>query len=124
MPATKPATQAETSEQGQPEGQTPADTTKIRIGKKGIEIVEDKEGTSIRVEDIKKEDTGNWDTDEEEEWEKDKEKNNDFKGHWGGIGLGLNNYLNKDFAMSVPNADGYMDLNTGKSININLNFIP
>ena len=63
------------------------------------------------------------------EW-KEKEENNDrreyrkgrFRGHWTGIEVGLNNYLTSDGSFTVPDDINYMSLNSGKSVNFNLNF--
>jgi len=88
------------------------DTTRIKIGNKGIEIIEDTDGsTRINVKDLK---------DTKEVTSKKKTK---FKGHWSGFELGLNNYVNSDFSSSLDPSFKYMDLNTNKSLNVNLNFI-
>lgn len=49
-----------------------------------------------------------------------KKKKKRFKGHWSGFEFGLNNYLTDDF--SVTPDEEYMEINTGKSWNFNLNF--
>ena len=49
-----------------------------------------------------------------------KKKKNRFKGHWSGLEFGLNNYVTNDF--SVTPEESYMEINTGKSWNFNLNF--
>ena len=105
------------------------DTTHIRFKGKNIRITEDEDGTSIEV---KKEDE-EWDFDDEEwehEWNNkgpdfdwDFGEDEDFDVHWAGFEIGLNNYVNNDFSMSLSEANSYMDLNTGKSWNVNLNFI-
>ena len=43
-----------------------------------------------------------------------------FRGHWAGLEFGLNNYLTDDFSMTPE--DNYMEINTSKSWNFNLNF--
>lgn len=45
--------------------------------------------------------------------------NKRFKGHWAGFECGLNNYVTNDFSVT-PDED-YMEINTGKSWNFNLN---
>ncbi len=87
------------------------DTVKVKIGKKAIKIVEDKEGS---VEIINEEDF------EKHGWKKRAKK---FKGHWSGLELGLNNYSATQFRLDLPPTDNYMDLNTGRSWNFNLNFM-
>ncbi|MFP4620009.1 MAG: outer membrane beta-barrel protein [Bacteroidales bacterium] len=108
------------------------DTTYIKFKGKNIRITEDEKGTSIEV---KKEEQG-WDFEEEErehhwsdrsdngpdlDWDFGEDKG--FDVHWSGFEIGLNNYLNKNFSMSLSEENSYMDLNTGKSWNVNLNFI-
>lgn len=52
-------------------------------------------------------------------WE-NKKDNNRFKGHWAGVEMGLNNYLTNDMS-TIPD-ESYMEINTGKSWNFNINF--
>jgi hypothetical protein len=51
-------------------------------------------------------------------------KSDKFHGHWAGIDIGLNTYLNKNMGTSMPAGAEYMSLNPGKSINVNLNLLP
>ena len=89
--------------------EAPKDTTKIKIGDKNINIiVEEEDGdTSIELKD----------GDDEE-----KPKLKKFKGHWSGFELGLNNFVDDKFNMSRTPETQFMDLNTGRSWNVNLNF--
>ena len=105
------------------------DTTLIKFKGKNIRIVEDEDGTHIDVKQ-KNEETDFDDEDWEHEWNDDDEEfdldfgeDEDFDVHWAGFEIGLNNYVNNDFSMSLSEANSYMDLNTGKSWNVNLNFI-
>ena len=89
------------------------DTTRIKIGNKGIEIIEGEDGkTTIDIKDLKK-----------EEPKTESTKKAKFKGNWSGIELGLNNYLNKDFRPEQDPALKFMDLNTNRSFNLNLNIL-
>lgn len=45
-----------------------------------------------------------------------------FNGHWAGVDIGFNGYVNKDFNMNFPRETEYMDLRMEKSIAVNLNF--
>lgn len=45
-----------------------------------------------------------------------------FNGHWAGVDLGFNGYVNSDFNMSFPKEYEYMDLRMEKSVAVNLNF--
>ena len=115
------------------------DTTTLNLGKKEINIIDENGETSIKIKD--KKDTG----EEEEEdsvaespeapevpeapeapdfsFRKDKKKDKDkFKGHWAGFEFGLNNYVDKDFSLQRTAETEFLDLNTGKSWNFNLNF--
>ena len=46
-----------------------------------------------------------------------------FKGHWEGFEIGLNTFLDSDYAMTLPPGAEFMELNTGKSWNVNINFM-
>ena len=96
------------------------DTTVINFKKKKIRIIGDKEGTSIEV---KKDD-------EDSEFDFDKDDDFDFNGeddefdiHWAGFEFGINNYVNNNFSMNLSDQNSFMELNTSKSWNINLNII-
>lgn len=88
------------------------DTIKVKIGKKGIKIIENKDGTSIDIIDL-----------DEIEDEKDFNYKRKFKGHWKGFEMGLNNLSTEKFSLSLPASDNFMNLNTGKSWNVNINFL-
>lgn len=45
-----------------------------------------------------------------------------FKGHWGGIEIGLNNYAVADYELNLPSEISFMELHSAKSRNVNLNF--
>ncbi len=91
----------------------PRDTTKIKIMDKDINIIEKDDGTSVEIRDSEKKEG-----DDKEEVKKKK-----FKGHWTGLELGLNNFVDADFSLSRPPEFEWMDLNTGRSWNVNLNFV-
>jgi hypothetical protein len=88
------------------------DTIKVKIGKKGIKIIENEDGTSIDIIDL-----------DETEDEKDFSYKRKFKGHWSGFEMGLNNLSTEKFSLSLPASDNFMNLNTGKSWNVNINFL-
>lgn len=121
------------------------DTTRIRIGNKGIEIIEKNGKTSVDLKDLKeqiqrgkeeeelnnkygdfeKEDHG----DKIEEMIQDKldekfgkrKHHNHFEPHWAGFGLGFNNYVNASGSTSMTGSNAYMALVPQKSFDINLN---
>ncbi len=45
-----------------------------------------------------------------------------FHPHWTGFEIGPNGFLSSDFSTSLPAGLTYLDLNTGKSYNVNINF--
>jgi len=88
--------------------QETGDTVKIKVGKKGIKIMDSDSGTNIQILD---------ENDIEKEFHhKIKHR---FKGNWSGFELGMNNYLTSDFTLP----DNFLTLQTGKSWNMNINFI-
>jgi len=48
-------------------------------------------------------------------------KKNRYNGHWAGVGLGFNGYVNSDFNMDLDPKYAYMNLNTARSLVININ---
>ncbi len=83
------------------------DTTNIKIGDKGISIVEDEKGTSVKILEDKEKTV----------------KKKKFKGHWSGAEFGFNNFLDDEFSMARKDEEKFMDLNTGRSWNFNCNFM-
>ncbi|MCK4664541.1 MAG: PorT family protein [Bacteroidales bacterium] len=81
-----------------------SDTTRFRIGNKKIIIVDDDEYTDY-----------DFDCDD------DDDDNDGYKGYWEGIELGLNNYFTSDFSTNLAKEDEYLNLNTNKSWEVNLN---
>lgn len=47
-------------------------------------------------------------------------RRNKFNGHWAGVELGLNGFLNPEFGLNMPH--NYLDLTMEKSMVVNLNF--
>ena len=88
------------------------DTVKIVLGSRGISIVEGENGTEVKViemDDLPK--------------RSDRHRSKRFRPHYAGLEIGLNNFLTSDYSMVLPPEDRYMDLNTGKSWNWNINII-
>jgi hypothetical protein len=48
-------------------------------------------------------------------------KRGKYNGHWAGIDLGWNGYVNKDFNMTFPANEQYLNLNSSRSMTVNLN---
>lgn len=103
-----------------------SDTTRIKIGKKGVVIIEGEKGTQVNIEDI---DENNEDFDIDEDIDEDFDEVSDdedygkFKPNWTGFEIGLNNYVNSSGSMSLDNSMAFMELNTSRSWNINLNMM-
>ncbi|MDE5422965.1 PorT family protein [Ancylomarina sp. DW003] len=89
-----------------------SDTTKIRIGRKQINIIDGWHGTRIRIEKVRK-----WDP-ETKTYVQPK-----FRGHWSGFEMGINSFANSDYSNYSAEYDDFMDLNLVKSIAVNLNFL-
>jgi hypothetical protein len=111
------------------------DTTKIRLGKKGITIIERNGKTTVNID--KNDDPANQgnsdgndefyshkkDTYDNDDWKQDKHNSKKFKPHYAGLEIFLNNFLDKGNSLSRNSRNEFMDLNTGKSWAINLNFL-
>lgn len=106
------------------------DTTEFKFKNKKVRITEDEKGTDIEVRD----DDDEWDFDDEgwdHDWEDDDgprldfdfSEGDEFDLHWAGFEIGLNNFVNQDFSMNYSKENAFMDLNTGKSWNVNINFL-
>jgi len=95
------------------------DTVRVILGSRGISIVEGEEGTEIKIVEMEdKKSSDNQSADNSNHKKKKK-----FKPNFAGVELGLNNYVTPDFDMNLPANASYMDLNTGKSWNVNLNIL-
>jgi hypothetical protein len=94
------------------------DTTRIVLGKKQIQIIDapSKDNGDDQVSERS-------DNEKEDAKEKHGWHSGGFKGHWSGLEVGLNNYLNSDHSMSLSGTDEFMSLNTNRSLNVNLNFM-
>ncbi len=79
------------------------DTTKITIGKNKILIINE--------------------NDNDIEIVTDSNDNKKFEGHWGGIDLGINGYLNPEHSTKLNPEDSYLELHTSKSWGIGINII-
>jgi hypothetical protein len=102
------------------------DTTFVTLGNKKIRIIEQNGETEVKI--INKGEAENNENAEEEEGNgsnktaKEKGRGKSFKGHWAGFEFGLNNYVDKDFSINRTSENNFLDVNTGKSWNFNLNF--
>jgi hypothetical protein len=83
------------------------DSTSIRVGDKVITIVENDGNSTIHYNHM----NDSWPA-----------KSGRFRGHWAGFEWGINNFLDDDMTLSREGDEQFMDLNTDRSWNINLNF--
>ncbi len=99
------------------------DTTKIKIGKKRIAIIEEKDGSTVKVKDLDKDEIVIEIDEEGKIMNKNGKKNHGakFDPHYAAFEIGLNNYFDSEFSMSRTPENQFMDLNTGRSINVNIN---
>ncbi|MFC2091073.1 hypothetical protein ACFLT1_09895 [Bacteroidota bacterium] len=88
------------------------DTTKFQLGKKGMSIIEGEDGYTIDIVDM--------DDEEKVKEIRNKRATKKFKPHYAGLEFGLNNFANADFTL---HSGTFMNLNTARSWNVNLNFL-
>ena len=96
------------------------DTTFINVANKNIQIIEQDGETQVKIKDSDK-DEFDENFDDEEEEVIDVKKGSKFKGHWAGLEIGLNNLMDQDMGLSRSGDSRFLELNTGKSWNVNLN---
>lgn len=106
------------------------ESLRIKIGNRGLTILESLEGDNQRFE-FKKidEEVSLFDEDEsllhKDYYDDNKERERrrrHFSGHWSGVEFGFNNYLTSENTMSLPSEIDFMSLHSGKSSNFNINF--
>ncbi|MCF8224705.1 MAG: PorT family protein [Bacteroidales bacterium] len=89
------------------------DTTRFQLGSKGMSIVETKDGYKIDIVEMDDKDNGKKNN-------KSDNRKKKFKPHYAGFEVGINNYLNPNYTL---HSGSFMNLNTAKSWNFNLNFL-
>ena len=80
-----------------------------------VDVDEDDETGEVRIG------THKWVYDSEGEVTHKRIKHGKFNGHWGGVGLGVNGYVNEKFVYELPEEYGFMDLLWQKSVNVDIN---
>ena len=124
--------------QDQPSNNVESDTSYFSLGNKKVKIIERNDSTYVKVwkegededeihvpDSIKELDdmeSYSFHDDEDWEWEFFDDGNQRFRGHWAGFEFGMNNYVDKNFVMTRTSENEFMDLNTNRSWNFNLNF--
>ncbi len=107
------------------------DTTHIRLGKKGITIIEKNGKTIVNIENQDNEENKNNEEIEQEEDDFAHKKNKksysterkNFESHWGGVELFFNNFMNDKYSLNLTPSDQFIELNWSKSIGVRLNLI-
>lgn len=101
------------------------DTTKIRVGNLKIAVIDDGDDVIINRSDKDNEDWDDWG-----EWDNDNKNyrlstglNKNFKPHWAGFAMGLNNYMTSDFSTTLPDTASYLEVNTNISYEVVLNIL-
>jgi hypothetical protein len=94
------------------------DAINIRVGNRGINILESLEGPKLDFVQYNGDETVFQDNPEESE----RPARKNYKGHWSGLEFGFNNYLTPEKSMVLPDDIYYMSLHSGKSSNFNINF--
>ncbi len=89
------------------------DTVKVKLGNKAISVYESGSGTHVEIIQLEDFPSHGW-----------RKKPYRFKGHWSGFELGINNWLDpsQQLAGTKPEHQ-FLDLNTGKSWEFDLNFM-
>src|SRR5664280_621351 len=99
------------------------DKINIRIGNRGLNILESLEGKLPKLEVEKYNDDNSLICEDNDDNKDPKEhRKTHFKGHWAGCEVGFNNYVTDNYNFSLPAGIEYMSLNSGKAMNFNLNF--
>ncbi|MBA4321349.1 MAG: hypothetical protein C0408_00880 [Odoribacter sp.] len=97
------------------------DAVMVRVGNRGLNILESLEGPKFSLEKINAPEVPNQ-VDNEEQDDRGASRRQQFKGHWSGIEFGFNNFLTSDKSLVMPADIDYMTLHSGKSNNFNINF--
>lgn len=92
------------------------DEAHIKLGELAVDVDGDSEQSRIRMG------SHEWMIDEDGVEHK-RYKRQGFTGHWKGLGIGINGYLNKDWGFELAPKDSYMELLWNKSINIDINLL-
>lgn len=95
------------------------DELKIRLGDRGLTLSENGKMPVLKIDRY---DDREFYQEDEDNGEKRRRSRRRFTPHWSGVEFGLNSYLTSDFSFTLPAQDNFMDLNTGKSYNFNINF--
>ncbi len=97
------------------------DAVKVKVGSRGLTILENPEGDEPKFQ-FKKfddDDEANRKDDFEDREKERADRRSRFRGHWAGVEFGFNNYSTSDYSLNLPENIAYMSLHSGKSHNFN-----
>ncbi len=103
------------SETGSKKTYSNSDTTTVKVGALKVQVVED---DSVKVtvgkHQLVVDDNGNV------KWERN--CNRKFNGHWGGVDIGINGFMDEDHNIDPPADYDFLTLKYEKSAEVNINF--
>ena len=91
-----------------------SDSTKIRIGRKSITIIDEDGNTTFKIPSRRS---------HSNDWDFEYKHKPTFKGHWAGVEFGINGFMDKNQSVVMKNDLAWLDLKQARSWNINLNFM-
>jgi hypothetical protein len=99
------------------------DEINVRVGNRGLTILESLEGKLPKFKVEKYNDVNSsFYEDQDDKKDSNEHRRTHFRGHWAGCEIGFNNYVTDNYNFALPAGIEYMSLNSGKAMNFNLNF--
>lgn len=106
------------------------DVTTVRLGSRIVTITPGEKGPRMNIEKIVSDEeitneemlTYNENSGRFDDGHRSYPSRFRFRPHWSGFEFGFNNYLTSGYESTLPAEYNFMDLNTGKSFNVNINF--
>ena len=91
-----------------------SDSTKIRIGRKQITIIDENGNTTVKIPSKNK---------YKDDWDIEFHHKSSFTGHWSGLEFGINGFMDKNQSTTMKNDKAWLDLKQARSWNFNLNLL-
>jgi hypothetical protein len=103
------------------------DKINVKVGNRGLSILESLEGKMPKFEFEKYDRDNDLESPaplvcDDDGFNSRGRRGRHFKGHWSGVELGFNNFLTDGYNFDLPAGIDYMNLNSGKAMNFNINF--
>lgn len=102
-----------------------SDTTKLKVGNVGLKIIETDLETKINIMNDELKELKSLKFDNNTRYRSNRHKTTKrsrFEGHFAAFEFGVNNFMNPDFTYTPKPENDYLNLMTGKSFNVNINF--